>query len=512
MADSGDDMIDLRDDKPLWGLKEVFLLSLPAGLSMLTRTLMRFVDAAMVSELGPEPLAAQLTAGMLAFVFESFIMGMLTTVNTYVSQNLGAGRRERCGQYARAGLLLAIGMSALSLPLIFLSEPLFDVLGHSDKLRPLEAMYFRYMIVTIVFGQSAVVLARFFYGIHRPGIVFLAAVIANTFNVGANYVLIFGKLGFPAMGLEGAAIGTLAGTALELLVLLALFLGPRMHALYATRRRTVLWSQCREILALGWPAGTQFASDLLSWGVMTTVLIGRFGSDHLAAHTATVRFISLSFMPAIGIGNACTALVGRYIGKGRPDLAKKRAHAGLILAMAYMGFCGLALFVFRHPFVGFFVKVTPDEATTAAEAARRAATIVHLGGRIMVCAAVFQLFDAANIVYIGALRGAGDTRMPMIMTVILSWSLVVGGGVLAVHVAPWLTSQGPWIAASAFVILLAMAMAWRFESGAWREIELLGREPPPEAELAALTPDPQPGVSETPSAALTEVPNDDKGR
>ena len=453
------------------------MLSLPAGLSMLTRTVMRFVDGLMVSKLSPDPLSAQFVAGMTAFVFEAFILGTLTAVNTYVSQNLGAGRHERCGEYARAGLLLAAALAVCCLPLMALARPIFTLLGQHPDLVPLEAMYFRYMILSILIGQPALALARFFYGVHRPGIVLVAALLANGFNVFANWVLIFGKLGFPAMGLEGAALGTVGGIVLELVILACFFLGPRTSARYATRRLQVSLRHCRQILAVGWPAGVQLTNDLVSWGIMTTALINIFGKDHLAAHSIVIRYTSLSFMPAIGIGIAATALAGRYIGQNRKDLARRRTHAAALLAMAYMGICGLGFFIFRHELIDLFVTVLSSQDLSGPDAAVRAARLVNIGGMIMICAALFQLFDAVGIVYIGALRGAGDTRWPMGLTMCLSWTLIVGGGIVAVRFAPWLTSIGPWIAAGVYVVTLGVVMAWRFEAGPWEKISLLGREP-----------------------------------
>jgi MATE family multidrug resistance protein len=101
--------------------------------------------------------------------------------------------------------------------------------------------------------------------------------------------------------------------------------------------------------------------------------------------------------------------------------------------------------------------------------------IVRIGGNVMICAAAFQLFDALGIVYIGALRGAGDTRWPMAVSIACSWAVFVGGGIAVVNLLPQLTSLGPWLAASGYIILLGALLAWRFESGAWRRIDLLGR-------------------------------------
>lgn len=458
-------------DRPLWGLREVVVVAAPASLSMLTRTLMRFVDGYMVSTIGPDQLSSQLVAGMAAFAFEAFILGTLTAVNTFVSQNRGAGRDLRCGEFARSGMLLAMALSALAMPMLLLGERFFGLLNQPPELLGLEVMYFRYMILSIPLSQLAVALGRFFFGIHRSHVVLLGALAGNGFNILANWVLIFGHWGFPAMGLEGAAIGTIMGVGVEFVVMLAFFVSPAVNRRFGTVRLQASWRQIRQVLRVGWPAGLQFFSDLVSWAVLTSILIGGFGRAHLAAHTAIIRYISLSFMPAVGIGIAATALVGKYIGAGRRDLARKRAHAALLLAMGYMGTCGLAFLLFRGPLVDVFVTAQ-DTPGLSGEA------IVEIGSQLFIVAALFQLFDAIGIVYVGALRGAGDTRFTMVVTMLLSWTVVVGGGLTMVHWLPGLKSLGPWIAGAAYVIILGLVLAWRFEGGAWERIELLDREGP----------------------------------
>jgi MATE family multidrug resistance protein len=452
------------------GLGEVLRLSWPASLAMLNTTMLKFVDGLMVSYVGPASFGAQLVGGMFAFVPESFAMGMLTVVNTYVSQNLGAGRLRQTGLYTWAGLAIAIAFAGcLIAPLALVAGPLFGLFHHAPDVTALEAMYFRYMVLSALVTLPSRVLEQFFFGIHRPRIVLVASLLANGFNVLANYVLIFGKWGFPAMGLEGAAIGSLVSWVLQFALLLAVFLARPLRLRYATNLfRAVRLRHCLDLVRLGWPAGVQLCNDIASWTLFQAALIGPMGTEHLAGTTAAMRYMGISFMPAVGIGVAATAIVGRYIGQGRPDLARRRVHVAVSAAMVYMGICGVLFTIFRYPLVRFFVHVSPDQAMNAE-------VIVGIGAKVLVCAAVFQLFDAIGIVYIGALRGAGDTRWPMVVTMALSWGLVIGGGVAAVLLLPQLTSLGPWIAASLYVVVLGGVMGWRFEGGAWRKIDLLGR-------------------------------------
>jgi len=469
--------MEIERDKPMWGLGELLQLAWPAGLSMLNGTIMMFVDGMMVASLGPQALGAQFVAGIMTFVPTSLGMGILTVVNTFVSQNFGAGRRRQCGQYVWAGLTLAVIFAAIVQLLHIPAGSILSLFGHAPAVQRLEGIYFHYMLAGTGLFLICRVLEQFFFGIGRSGVVLFSSTVGNAFNVVANYALIFGKWGLPAMGIKGAAIGTLAGTGLMIAILLSVFLGRKINERFASRRALGMkLAECLEILRTGTPAGIQFCNDILSWSIVTGVLVGFFGTEHLAANTVAVRYISLSFMPAVGISIATTALVGRYIGMGRLDLARRRAHVAAITAMVYMGLCGAAMWVWRQELVGFYLSFGPDSQAMSDQVT---AEIIRIGSRLLLCAAVFQVFDAIAIIFIGALRGAGDTFWPMVMTMSLSWVFQIGVGAAMVKFLPQLESLGVWIAAGTYIACLSVVLAWRFESGAWKKIKLIKHKAPP---------------------------------
>ena len=293
---------------------------------------------------------------------------------------------------------------------------------------------------------------QFFFGVHRPRIVLYISIFSNGFNILANYVLIFGKWGFPAMGLEGAAIGSVIAWGLHFFVLLAAFLAPAMRRKFKTHMvRVVRWRQCRDLLKLGWPSGVQFCNDILSWGFGVIILAGVFGIAHRAASTIVMRYLGISFMPTVGIGIAVTAVVGKAIGEGKPDLARHRTHVALVVAVVYMGVCGVVFWLFRHEMVDVFITHVDLSGMTGEEVARLSTEIHQAGSNILICAALFQVLDAFCIIYIGALRGAGDTLWPMVVMILTSWLIIIGGGILMVNFVPSLTSVGPWIAVRVYL-------------------------------------------------------------
>lgn len=452
-------------------LRELLRIAAPSVATMTSYTAMQFVDGFMVSRITPaDPvyIAAQGNGGMVAWIPVSVVMGMLMIVNTFVSQNLGAGKPERGSAYAWSSFWTSLSCGLVLLPFVLFIPGLFSLFDHDPVLRALETEYAQIMLAGAGLTMGARGISQFFYGLHRPGTVLAAALAGNAVNIVLNYALIYGKLGAPEMGVSGAAIATVIGSGVELAIQFAVFLSPSFNAKYRTR---AAWRpslpHMRDIARVGWPGALMFASEMVCWGYFMVVMVGRFGTVEQTAGWITLRFMHLSFMPAVGLSIAVSAMVGKCIGMGRRDLAAARAYLGLRVTLGYMGVCALGFLLFREPMITLFVKEgTPPEEVEA---------LVRTGSRVLIAAAIFQLFDATAITMSAALRGAGDTVWPGVLALVLSWGSIVAGGHALMHWAPELRSLGPWIAASSYIILLGVLLLWRFARGPWREIDLLAK-------------------------------------
>ncbi|MFM8643042.1 MAG: MATE family efflux transporter [Phycisphaerales bacterium] len=458
---------------------EVWRIAWPTVLTMVSYTIMQFVDAAMVAQLGPVEVAAQGNGGVWSWAVIFSVVGVLTVVNTFVSQAVGARRPHEVARYAWGGVWLGvIAWVVLLVPLGFALPLAFALMGHSPRMTELESGYATILVLGSVVTVVGKAMSNFFFGIQRPRVIAVAAIAGNVVNVLLNYALIYGEEGLPSMGLPGvpgcaamgvpgAALATVIGTAVEASVPAALFLGRRMDREYGIRRA---WrpdvAAMRDLVRLGAPASLQQGSEILTWAIFMTVLVGRFGDVALSAGWSTQRYLHLSFMPAVGFSIAATSLVGRHIGAGRPDLAVSRARVALAIAVAYMGACAVLMLAFRGPMISIFAS----GARTSPEVA---AQVIEVGSSLMVAAALFQVFDAVGIVILGALRGAGDTLWPGLVTVFLSWTIIVGGGWLVTEHAPQLGPLGPWIAAGVYIAVLAGVLGFRWKRGAWRAIRIL---------------------------------------
>ena len=470
---------------------EMLTIAAPTVATMTSYTLMQFTDKIIVSRIGPEPVyvGAQGNGGLAAFIPISIAMGALQVINTYVSQNLGAGRPERGPAYAWNGLWLAAAFWLFILvPYGFALPSLFDAMGHDAERVALESVYGQILIFGAVLTMSTRALSQFFYGMHRAGVVLAAGVVSNVINLVLTWALVFGVWGFPKLGIAGSAIGTVIATGIELSIPMAVFLGPRLNRLYATRSS---WRpslpHMRDLWKIGWPGGLMFGNEMACWGVFMVVYVGGFGKHHSTAGWIAHQYMSLSFMPAVGISVAATALVGKYMGMRRPDLAAHRAWLGVKVAIVYMGVCAMAFIVFRRPLVRLFIDGdTPPE--TADE-------LVRLGSAFLIAAATFQVFDALAMTLSGALRGAGDTVVPGLVTVVLSWTVIVGGGFAMIRGLPHLGSLGPWIAASVYIAILGLFLLWRFVAGPWRRFNLLAHAEGSGGDDAVPTAEPESGLA-----------------
>lgn len=477
------------------------MLALPTVVTMTSYTVMQSVDKLMVSRLGPEPLyvGAQGNGGLAAFVPISIAMGCLSVVNTYVSQHLGAGSERKAPAYMWNGLWIALVWAMLLVPYGLLMPSMFAWLWSSGgapnadsadvaQRVAMSCAYGQPLVFGALLTMAARCFAQFFYGMHRPRVVLVASLSGNVVNLVANSVLIYGPtalvtgtwldplyassaavastLGIPRLGVFGAALGTLLGTCVELLIPACVFLSKSCHARYGTRDS---WrpnaQRIKELLRLGWPGGAMFGNEMICWAMFMVVFVGHFGAAHSTAGWIAHQWMSLSFMPAVGISVAITAMVGKCMGAGRPDLAVRRAWAGVGVALVYMGIMGVLFVVLRKPMVELFIEDSTDEATRE--------LLLKLGGSFLIATACFQLFDAIAMTLSGALRGAGDTVWPAVVTLTLSWTIIVGGGYALVKFAPSLESLGPWIAAATYIAVLSLAILARFVGGKWKALRLV---------------------------------------
>jgi len=336
----------------------------------------------------------------------------------------------------------------------------------------LEVTYFRIMLYAQIVAVFIWTSGQFFIGIHRPVVVMYAAICGQVVNVAGNYVLIFGKFGFPAMGIEGAAWGTFLGIVVGAVIRMASFLGGRLNREFGTRHAARIdLAKTADLVKIGFPAGLELMINGALWPVILLALVSAFGKEASAATSAVFSSTSISVMPVIGLRHALTAAVGKSIGAKKIHAAIKQTSICLRIALVYMGLIGLCFFIFRN---GIMSAWACDDKATEQK-------VIAIGSHLLIIAAVYQVFHAARIIYSGALRGAGDTLWLAIVSACGALIILGVGGWLFVTFLPAIGAVGPWAVGTVSIVTVGLANWHRFKSSKWKKIDLFKRTPPPVA-------------------------------
>ncbi len=456
--------LQLQDMVDETSLEYMLKLAAPMVVTTISFTLMQFVDRFMVSRLGTNALAAILPAGYVSFLPSGLAIGAFASLNTFVSQSLGRGDRRSCSNYYWQSVYMGLAYFAAVVIVMWPAAPwIFRLMGQPEAVIEMEVIYLRIILYAHILAVFNWASSQFFMGIHRPVVTMAASLAGQVVNVAANYVLIFGKFGLPAMGIAGAGWGTFIGIAVGAGINLAAFLSSGMNATFHSRgTMRVDFGKMYDLLKVGLPAGFGLMVDVALWGVILVGLVGRFGTDTLAATSATLAFTSLSVMPVVGIATALTAAVGKTIGQGRKDLALKQTSVCLRVGMVYMGVVGICFFLFRNSLIRFWSS-DPE--------------VIEIGAHILICAAIYQAFYAARTIYGGSLRGAGDTIWLAVTSAVGAAVILWLGGAIIARLWPSLGALGPWMAATLSIVLVGLANRWRFKSRQWMNIDLFKHRP-----------------------------------
>jgi MATE family multidrug resistance protein len=426
-----------------------------------SHTVMLFVDRLFLSRLGELHLAASMSGGLTMFMTGSFFVGTVGYVNAMVAQYFGAKRTERCAEATFQALVLAVASYPIMLALSPLLRYVFVVAGHGPEQIRMAYLYLRTLMLGSVFFVLTFALTGFFLGVGRTTVVMLANTAGMLINIPANYVLIFGRLGFPALGLQGAAIGTILGNATVFLILLAFYLRPANRRDFATHRaRTIVFPALSRLLRFGIPAGVEMVLSVTAFNLFVQFMHS-YGPDVAAAVTITFNWDILAFIPMLGMSHATTALVGQNIGARDYGEARRSAYLALRVSWIYSSSMVLLFVLATRALVLAFVPGPVEPADP----------MVSLAVRLLRLAAIYTLADSAQLVFAGALRGAGDTKWVMRTSIALTW-VFSGTAIVLIRVFR-VSPANVWLCFIGFVVVLGAAMFARFRTGKWQEIRLI---------------------------------------
>jgi MATE family multidrug resistance protein len=451
------------------GYRELLQIALPLVVSMGITSLQLYVDRIFLAWYSGDTMAASMQAGVMAFTITVLFTSTAAYCNTFVAQYIGAGRPDRVGVAVWQGAFFALAAWVVFLTAAAFARPLFRLVGHSAELQAYETSYFRIIVGGAGFLVLSSAFSSFFSGRGKTLVVMVVTVFSVVTNVVLNYLWIFGHAGFPEMGISGAAWATVAANGVGAVLFFVLMLRRRYRAGFATASGLRLDKELFvRLTRFGFPSGLTGMLDVLVWTIFLAV-IGKLGDTHLKATSAAFNINQLAFMPMLGIGVALSTLVGRRQGEHRPDVAAHTVWSGIHLVTVYMfTIAACYLLVPRLFLAPFAAYADPEEFRTYAST-----TIVLLR-----YVALYTVFDGFTISFVSALRGAGDTRFPLIAIVAVSYGIVVVPSWL-LYATGHATIYRLWACVAACVIVLSVVMLFRFLGGKWRSMRVIEEEVPP---------------------------------
>ncbi|MEB8387271.1 MATE family efflux transporter [Rhodobacteraceae bacterium KMM 6894] len=392
--------------------RSLMSLGLPLIGSHLAQLAIHLTDSMMLGWYSVEALAAQVLAHTLFFTLFIMGSGFAWAVMPMVASALASGQDVQVRRVTRMGAWASIMFAAAVLPMMVWSEGLFLALGQAPEISVLAANYMEIGGFVIVPALLVMVLKSYLAALERTQVVLWVTLAAVGLNIGVNYLLIFGNMGFPELGVRGAAIASLCVTSLSMIALAVYAaLATPEHSLFVRVWRPD-WEAFRDVFRLGWPIGI---TNLAETGLFaaSAVMMGWLGTLPLAAHGIALQLASVTFMVHMGLSNASTVRAGQAFGKRDRGLLRSGAIAAAVLSGGFALATVAVFLLFPEPLIGLFMN--PNEPNRAG--------VLSIGVGLLAAAGLFQLADAGQVMALGLLRGVQDTKVPMVIAAISYWMI-----------------------------------------------------------------------------------------
>ena len=440
---------------------EILKLSWPLALGMVNNALLQFTDRAFLAQESMASLEAVLPASMLAYIALGFFQSVVAYSGTFVAQFHGAGNMDMCRRSYHAGTWIAVVSGVLMIAALPLGGLVFETFSNGAEVIARQKTY--YDICTtggvFLFGQMAA--QAYFTGLGKTRIVLWVNIIGNVLNVALDPILIFGWCGVPRLGIAGAAYATVFATAVQWLILAV-----AVHRSFQTSKHPNFQTSkpsehlVLRILRYGIPSGAYSVLNSLSFTIFV-FFTGGVGHVEAAVSNAAFSVCYLLFAPMEGFALGAQTLVGQARGRGDDAEAMRAGLRTVAIGAAFAAIASVLVVVFRRPILAIYAPAD------AADAAR----FLETGSMLFFLMGTWQVFDAADVIFSGALKGAGDTKFVM-------WWMLVCGILFWIPLA-WVVSRvhntmpALWSTMIAYVVVICVGSLIRWRRGKWKEIRLV---------------------------------------
>ena len=436
-------------------------LSWPLAAANLLQMLTYAIDVIFIARLGEDQLAASALAIALFGLVLWALSGLTGAVAPVAAAELGerAPALRPVRRSVRMALWLAVFSGVAGIGICLLLGPLMHVTGQQAQITALAIEYNSLLVLSLIPMLFNNVLRSFVSTLDRP--IFATAITAGGIfvNALANYAFIFGNLGAPELGLQGAAVATILTTLTTLAAyVVAIRLDPRLHRYRVFGRWwSPDWPRLLHIVRIGTPIALTITAEAGIFGA-AAFLMGNIGASQLAAHTVALQIAALAFQVPFGVGQAATIRVGYFYGARDADGMNRAGWTAIVVGTGFMAFTALLMIAIPKPLIAIYVD--PWDPKNA--------VLVGFALQYIVIAAAFQLFDGMQAVAAGALRGLQDTRIPMWIAAFAYWVPGIGTALALGFYTP-LEGVGVWIGLATGLTVAAALLGWR-----WHRREALG--------------------------------------
>ncbi len=441
-------------------VRALLVLAFPMVIARATQAVMTFADALLVEHLGPGAIAASATGGMNTFAIIILPMCTVFIVQSFVAQLVGKGDLEGTSRFAWYGLIIAGVAGLLGLLAIPAVGPLLDLSDYSPEVRADMTTYMHIRLTSVAAVVAAEAINNYYGGLGNTWMSMVGSFVQMIVDLVLNIVLIYGYWGFPAMGVQGAALSTSIASWVGAIFMIVVFW--RRVGIKAPRP-SKLGLSVRELLRVvrfGLPNGLNYFAEFAAFQVFVNVMLAGLGDVPVAALNVVIAINSVAFMPAFGLASAGAILAGQSIGAGHKDEVGGHVKITLICTMSWMGLVGALYFVAPRTLLGLF-----DSGGTGGN-------LVAVGVTMLAISAAWQLFDATCMTLSETLRAAGDTTWTMAARLVLAWAVFLPAAYVVVDV--WDGGPvGAMLVVVGYIGALAGLLALRFRSGAWKRIALI---------------------------------------
>lgn len=381
-----------------------FKLALPVVLSQAGQMVVGLADTIMVGQLGATELAAVSFANSIFTIGLVVNIGLAIAVTPLVGKAHGGNNPKKCGYWLKQGLVANLIFALFQIVVMLGVSFTMPFMGQDTAVVEMAIPYYLILVLSILPFSIFMVFKQFAEGIANTRIAMVITLLANLVNILLNYFLIFGKAGFPQLGIDGAGWATLISRIIMPIAFIAVFIRLPFFKIYkdSFKRAKVHLKEIVSVIKVGVPIGGQMVIEVFAFS-MGAIMMGWINQESMAAHQIVISMASVTYMMSMGLSAAATIKVSNYLGANDWPNLKHSAYAIVHKVMVFMVFTAISFISLRNILPTLFV----DDAN-----------VIGIAATLMVVAGVFQLFDGLQAVWLGALRGLEDVKMPTLIAFI----------------------------------------------------------------------------------------------